>query len=501
MSTVTGRSPIPPRVTGNSAAGISPRALTVNYFLLSGGELLSKVAAFLAFTRLGRVLGAARYGSIEFAIALIVLFSWPVAFGLEEYGSRETARRRHAGLPNQLALAYEIAALRLLLALASLTVLAGVIWMLPRSAEDKQLLAVYGASLLLLPYLTHWFFQGCDDMAWSGFLSIVRNSTFAVLVLVFFNVNRPLYHVGIYECTAVAVTALAGFWGLHRRFRTAIASPRISLRQHLWPHLTAAAPIGFATLSAIALWYLPTLVLGLRAEPRVLGEFSVAHRITISLHTFVWLYFVNLLPSLTRAAQDRRGLRELLAASLTVSSWGALLVALLGVVAAGPLVDRSYGAGFHSAAPVLATLIVIIPIMMISGHYRYLLVAAAQQKWLMRWSLLAAGVTLITAVVASRAGSRGAAWAILAGGLVELILTYRSVCRHVVDLPFWRPLARPCLAFCVALGLHLVLAPASPRASALLSPAAFLLALWIFERRQILQGIALLGKPQQERAA
>jgi O-antigen/teichoic acid export membrane protein len=170
MSTVTGRSPIPPPLAGNSAAGISPRALTVNYFLLSGGELLSKVAAFLAFTRLGRVLGAARYGSIEFAIALIVLFSWPVAFGLEEYGSRETARRRHAGLPNQLALAYEIAALRLLLALASLTVLAGVIWMLPRSAEDKQLLAVYGASLLLLPYLTHWFFQGCDDMAWSGSL-------------------------------------------------------------------------------------------------------------------------------------------------------------------------------------------------------------------------------------------------------------------------------------------------------------------------------------------
>jgi O-antigen/teichoic acid export membrane protein len=490
-----------PPLAGNSSAGISPRALTVNYFLLSGGELLSKLAAFFAFTRLGRVLGAARYGSIEFAIALIVLFSWPVAFGLEEYGSREIARRRHAGLPNQLALAYEIALLRLLLAFTSLAVLACVIWMLPRSTEDKQLLAAYGASLLLLPYLTHWFFQGCDDMAWSGLLSILRNSTFAALVLVFFNVNRPLYHVGIYECAAVAVTALVGFWGLHRRFRTGIAYPRISLRLHLWPHLSAAAPIGFATLSAIALWYLPTLILGLRAEPRVLGEFGVAHRITISLHTFVWLYFVNLLPSLTRAAHDRRDLGELLAASLSLSSWGALLVALLGVVAAGPLIDRSYGAGFHGAVPVLATLIVIIPIMMISGHYRYSLVAAGQQKWLMRWSLLAAGVTLITALLASRAGSMGGASAILAGGLVQLVLTYRSVRRHVVDLPFWRPLARPCLAFCVAVGLHLLLAPFSPVAAAVVSPAAFLLALWIFERRRLLQGIALLGRSRQERAA
>jgi|SRR5579863_7331337 len=497
MSTIAGRSPIPPHL--NSSAGISPRTLTVNYFLLSGGELLSKLAAFFAFTRLGRVLGAARYGSIEFAIALIVLFSWPVAFGLEEYGAREIARRRHAGLPDQLALAYEIAVLRLLLAFTSLAVLAGAIWILPRSPEDKQLLAAYGASLLLLPWLTHWFFQGCDDMAWSGFLSIVRNSTFAVLVLVFFNVNRPLYHVGIYECTAVAVTALAGFWGLHRRFQ--VSRPRISLRRHLWPHLTAAAPIGFATLSSIALWYLPTLVLGLRAEPRVLGEFGVAHRITISLHTFVWLYFVNLLPSLTRAAHARRGLPDLLGASLTISSWGALLVALLGVIAAGPLVDRSYGAGFHSAVPVLATLIVIIPIMMISGHYRYLLVAAGQQKWLMRWSLLAAGITLVAALLASPAGSMGAACALLAGGLVQLILTYRSVCRHVVDLPFWRPLARPCSAFGVALGLDFVLRPASPGAAAIVAFAAFLLALWIFEQRLLLQGIALFGKRRQERAA
>jgi hypothetical protein len=104
-------------------------------------------------------------------------------------------------------------------------------------------------------------------------------------------------------------------------------------------------------------------------------------------------------------------------------------------------------------------------------------------------------------VLASRVGSLGAACAILAGGLVQLVLTYRAVCRHVVDLPFWSPLARPCLAFCVAVGLNLVLAPASPVAAALVYPAAFLLALWIFERRRLLQGIALLGKPQPERAA
>src|SRR6266436_3434656 len=146
MSTLAG--------TRDSAGAASPRALAVNYFLLSGGEMLAKVASFFAFTRLGRVLGAIRYGSVEFAIALMVFFSLSVAFGLEEYGAREVARRRDGDLQGQLAFVREIAILRLWLGLASLAVLAGVMWMLPRGVEDKRLIAAYGASLLLLPGTT-----------------------------------------------------------------------------------------------------------------------------------------------------------------------------------------------------------------------------------------------------------------------------------------------------------------------------------------------------------
>src|SRR5262249_3236363 len=156
-----------------------------------------------------------------------------------------------------------------------------------------------------------------DMMAWSSLLSIVRNSTFAVLVLALFSLTRPLYHGGIYECGAVAVTALAGFWGL-RGFRTSLPEARLPLGR-LRAHLAAAAPIGLANMLWACMWYLPTLVLGLWAEPRSLGEYGVAHRITISLHTFVWLYFVNLLPSLSRAVRREADLRELLAGSLTIS--------------------------------------------------------------------------------------------------------------------------------------------------------------------------------------
>ena len=44
-----------------------------------------------------------------------------------------------------------------------------------------------------------------------------------------------------------------------------------------------------------------TLIIGLVATAEDTGYFAGAMRILIALHTFVWLYYFNLLPSLSRS--------------------------------------------------------------------------------------------------------------------------------------------------------------------------------------------------------
>src|SRR5689334_1110911 len=66
--------------------------LAFNFAVLAGGEFLAKLLTFAVFTFLARTLGPARYGNIEFTLAVMVFFTLVVDSGLSTYGAREIAR-------------------------------------------------------------------------------------------------------------------------------------------------------------------------------------------------------------------------------------------------------------------------------------------------------------------------------------------------------------------------------------------------------------------------
>jgi O-antigen/teichoic acid export membrane protein len=477
------------------------RKLAANFVLLTAGEMLAKVAAFLAFTRLGRTLGPERYGAIEFAVAMMIFFSLPVSFGLEEYGARELARRRDdADSGARMMLAAEIGVLRLALALVSALALSGTVAAIDRPMEQKLLLAAFGSSLLLLPGLAQWFFQGYDRMGWVSVLSIVRQSVFAMLVLLFFDAGGPLYRVGLFEAAAVAAAIAAGGVGLRREFRGFRGGWAAMRVANLRRHLAASLPIGLSQITWAFLWYSATLILGFWSTPAAVGDFGVAHRITISLHTFVWLYFFNLLPSISRAAHaGERGageLRELLESSLRLTAWAGFGVALAVTVAAGPMIAIAFGPAFANAAAVVPALIGMIPLMLISGHYRYALIAADRQSLLMYWSMAGAAVTLVVAMItAPGGGARAAAWSLIAGGVVQFALCYGSTRKHIVDLPMFQPWIGAAASFAVALTVHARLA--GSWTAWVIPPAVYGVALWIFEHARIGETVATLLRARE----
>ena len=57
-----------------------------------------------------------------------------------------------------------------------------LILFLNRSVRLKELLMLYGVSLLGAPFLLQWLFQGHDQMRWVALASIARQTGFAALV-------------------------------------------------------------------------------------------------------------------------------------------------------------------------------------------------------------------------------------------------------------------------------------------------------------------------------
>ena len=347
--------------------GATPR----NFLVLSAGESVVKVLTFFVFTHLGRTLGPAGYGNLEFTFALMTFFALSVDLGLSTYGAREIAKQRSRAA----ILLRDICLRRALLAVGLFAALVLLALLVEKNLEVKILLIVYGVSLWGIPGLLHWFFQGHDLMHWVAVAQIIRQGVFAALVFAFLTATTPLFYIGLFECASVSAVVLFCVWIVRRN-----PTWRLPEWKFNWPallkHLREGAPIGFCDLAWAALWYFSTLLLRFMVTDQELGWFGAAHRASGAVHTFVWLYFFNLLPSISRCVgQPRESLLRLMERSQRAVAWGGIFAALLLTVLSRELLMLAYGAAYENAAAPFSVLIWVAPIALISGHYRYTLVS------------------------------------------------------------------------------------------------------------------------------
>jgi len=421
------------------------RGLAVNFTMLAAGEIVAKVLTFLAFSYLARILGPARYGGLEFTLAVMVFFTLPVDLGLGHYGAREIAKGQ-----NPARLLQEITNLRLLLALCSLGAVGVFIALAHRSTEVKLLLAAYGFSLLLCPVLLQWFFQGHGLMQWVALASVIRQSVFVGLIFVFVRPWTPLVYIGLAECISVAAVAL--FCLCLARFRMHFRLPLPTLHFSHAGHLRQSSPIGLTELAWAFTWYFATVLLGFTTADKSLGWFGASHRALMAMHTFVWLYLFNLLPSISRCVSlPREQLLTLLRRSLRFVTWTSLFAAFMLTLLSRQLLSLIYGPAFANGAPAFSVLVWMLPVSILSGHYAYTLIAYNLQKRLLYCTSIAAAVavSLAFALVPSFGGV-GAAWALLVANLVNLGLQYKSVQRDVAEVPFAAHLIQPVIGLAVA---------------------------------------------------
>ena len=340
----------------------------INFFLLTGGEFAAKLLTFVAFTWLARTLGPDHYGVIEFTIAVMVFFTLPADLGLGAYGAREIAHN-----PGQASLLLaEIVQMRTILSAASFCLLMAFIAVIHKSAELKLLLGLYGLSLLLSAFMLQWFFQAHDQMHWVALASIVRQVVFAGLVLLLIRAHTDVVLIGLIECASVAAVGVLSLAVVKGRMRVPL--PRLNLPfRHVARHLRGGVAIGTCELAWAFMWYFSTVLLGLAFDQHgYLGWFGASHRLLMAGHTFVWLYFFNLLPSLARTTSEKPSvLLRLMDRSVNFAVWSSLLVAFLGSALAGNVLTTVYGPQFLDAGGSFAVLIWMIPVAMLSGHYRY----------------------------------------------------------------------------------------------------------------------------------
>ncbi len=454
------------------------RKLATNYAFLSAGETASKILTFAAFTFLARVLGPADFGSLEFTLALIIFFVLAIDCGLGSYGARELAKNPSGARE----LINQVTSLRLFFALGGFLVLFFLAMLLGLDRPARILVLLYSLTLFGIPFFHQWIFQGFEKMQWVGLGSALRYLIFALGVFLLIRKETPLWMVGFVEIVAVSVFVLYNI--SVSRFLLRLPRPRLILRpSRLAPSIRQALPIGMSELSWAFTFYFPTVLLGIIVGGQALGWFSAAHRCIMALHTFVWLYFFNLLPSISRAAlAPAEKFQDLMRHSLRGTLWLAVFIGVIGNILATPLIGAIFGQQFRGAGEIFRVLVWVLSVSLWSGHYRYALIGFNQQ----RLEFLAAASAAATSIVAGialipRYGAIGAAVSLLAAALVHGGLAYVFVRRNIAHVPFAPHAFRPLCTGAVTVAMFLLLLPTGVWMASVFSVALYGVAFLLLE--------------------
>ena len=421
--------------------GLRRRSFVVRYLTLFGGEAGSKLCVLVAFAYLARVLGPRDFGSIELALTMTIFFVLAAETGLGSYGARivETEPHRAAELIPRAGL------LRAMLAGVAYAII-----LVLSFRRGTAILALYGLTVLLTPFNTQWVFQGLRQMQWVAFGSLARYGTFAALVLLLVRQGSDTRLVAAAEVAGALALAIVNTVLLKQVLKIkpdwrGAWRGAIDLFRRAWF-------LGASDLTWAAMWYAPTIVIGWidPGQTEHVAWLAASVRIVMALHAFVWLYFFNLVPNLSRELHGGiDGWRALMHRSLSVSMWPAGFVATAGLLLAPAVIGVIFGPAYDAAVLPFQIVICMIPVAWFSGHFRFSLIVSGHQHLEFMASAFAAVATLALAITGARLyGAPGGAAALLAGGVVNAIIA-GVVTRRVIGPVRLSP-ATPALMTCLA---------------------------------------------------
>ena len=410
-----------------------------NLVLLYAAEILGKVLGLVVFGYLARVLLTARYGDLEFALGVLFLLNLVIDAGLGHYGAREAAK--HPEDTDRLV--GQVALVRGLLVLVSLALLVSVALALPRDGLARSLIILQGLVLLPAPFILTWVFQARDQMHVVAAAAVIRQVLLAIGVLLVVRSPADVWLVPVWDAAglgaavALQVVLYRRSGGLINPFRWLSGLRRVVIE---------SAPLAGSSVVWAVRLFSPLLALGVFRTASDVGVFGAGHRLVIALHTFVWLYFFNLLPSLSRLGTER-GLErfgDLFTTSMRLVGWVAICGASLGSVLAPVLIPAVYGDGLVTASAPFAVMVWMLMLAFVSGHHRFALIALSMQRAEFWASAAGAAVSVVSCVtLGTRLDPTSAAWIFVAAEATTFLAATVLLRRAVPRVPVLKGLFPP----------------------------------------------------------
>lgn len=422
-----------------------------NILRLSAGDFLAKTLSFIAFIYAARMLGAATYGVLEFALSVMTYFLLLADGGLELWATRAVAQ----GEPIP-ALAGRLVLLRLGLALLAYSLLILLVPHLPAYPTLQPVLLLFGLTLFAQAASLKWVFMGREQMSAVALGLIVAQIIFALAILV--TVHNAAGLIWIPLLRLAGDTVMAGYFGYLYVQRYGRLQLRLTASEAMHTLREALVMGGAHTLAQVS-YNFDSVLLGLLAGSAAVGWYNAAYRPITALLALPVSYFLGLFPVLSRTFRSNPlEFQMIMERSLRWLAILALPVGLGGLVWARPAVLLLFGPAYVNAVIPLQVLAWSATLVILRGTYRQALNAAGRQDLDLRCAIIATGLNVaLNLALIPYFRIVGAATATLLSEILWLTLVTYHTQRHVTTLNLAAFIVPPLKAVAVAsVGLWLM---------------------------------------------
>ncbi|MGH7658633.1 MAG: oligosaccharide flippase family protein, partial [Gemmatimonadales bacterium] len=319
------------------------------------GEAVSRLILFGAMVYVARNLGAAMFGVVGVAAAVILYFNRIADGGLDlGLGVREIADdpgRVHTEVPTLLtARALVAGILALVIAVAGLLIL---------PEPDGAVVAVTGLTLIAVGFGSRWVHLGLHRNRIPAMAMTAGQATAAVLMLALVHGPGDAARVPAAQFIGDSIAALLMLLALRR---SGAKLPIGIDWRVIRPLLPRAGALVSSALLGLMIYNADFFFLRLMMGPAAVGYYTAAYTlVTFSLNLGT-AYSMSLLPSLTRVGNETAG-RESLYHTSMAHVFAAGFPAAVGGSILGPLiVGLLFGSGYQDSALPFQILIWCIPL-------------------------------------------------------------------------------------------------------------------------------------------
>ncbi len=327
-----------------------------NFASLSVLQGITYVLPLLILPYLFRVIGPAKFGLISFAQALIQYL-----LILTDYGFGVSATKQISlcqGKREQVSEVFSsVMTAKVGLAFISLTVLACVVYFIPKFRQDWPVYVLSFGTVIGNTLFPVWFFQGTEKMKHIADLNIIGGVLLAALFFLLVKSPRDYLMVPLIYSSVTIITGIMAQYIVFRKFGIAFRFPGYtSLRGQLnagWDIFISIVAINAYTTTRI-------FTVGLLTNNTLTGFYSAAEKIAGVVQTFPLLSFSQaLFPRLSNVFhRSKRRAYEFMERIQQITVGISLIFLPLIFIFAGPIVTLICGGTYPAAILSLRFLLV-----------------------------------------------------------------------------------------------------------------------------------------------